>query len=338
MSTIYAAYGETLLVVDGAGDAADAGGSPTLQEHRFDSRTQSVAVTDGTVLLGTFEDGLQRSTDGGDSWERATGIEHDAVTAIAAAPDDPATVYAGTEPSRFYRSTDGGATFERLDGLTDLPSSDDWAFPPRPHTHHVRWIEPDPADPDLLHVSIEAGAQVRARLTDDGVDWEDRVPGTRRDVHTMATHPATPGRVWVAAGDGYAETADGGDSWEHPQSGLNHTYCWSVAVDPAGGVEPSTPRVLLSAASGANDAHRRGESYLYRREGDAWERLDGRGVPTGEGVYRAVLARGADEGTFWAANNHGLYRTDDGGDTWERRVSLADRVDAPTCRGLVVVD
>jgi hypothetical protein len=82
-----------------------------------------------------------------------------------------------------------------------------------------------------------------------------------------------------------------------------------------------------------------GESYLYRRKGGAWERLDDRGIPTGEGVYRAILERGADEATFWAANNHGLYRTDDGGDSWSPvDATFPDRIGDQTCRGLVIVD
>ncbi|NHX35398.1 MULTISPECIES: WD40/YVTN/BNR-like repeat-containing protein [Halolamina] len=334
MSTAYAVYEDALFVVDL--DRAS-----MVREHPFDSRSECVAVADDAVLVGTFEHGLQRSTDDGASWERADGIEPDAVTSIAVAPDDPETVYAGTEASGVYRSTDGGRTFERLDGLTDLPSADEWSFPPRPDTHHVRWIEPDPADPDLLHVAVEAGAQVRARLGEDGgVDWEPRVPSARRDVHTIITHPDAGGHAWVAAGDGYAETADAGESWQHPQAGLEHTYCWSVAV----GLNPAstgrwTPRVLLSAATSAREAHRVGESYLYRREGGAWERLDDRGIPTGEGTYRAVLARGDDEATFWAANNHGLYRTTDGGDAWtEIDVSWPERLGDQTCRGLTIVD
>lgn len=327
MSTAYAVYEDALFVV-----GAD---SESLRRERpFDSRPECVAVTDGAVLVGTFEHGLRRSTDGGASWRRADGIEQDAVTSLAVDPENPATVYAGTEPSRLYRSTDGGRTFEQLPGLTDLPSSEEWSFPPRPHTHHVRWIEPDPGDPELLHVAVEAGALVRVRLDGPSADWTDRVPSARIDTHTIDTHPDAPGRAWVAAGDGYAETGDAGESWQHPQSGLEHTYCWSVAVERPDG---SPPRVLLSAARSAREAHRVGESYLYRREGGEWERLDDRGIPTGEGVYRAVLERGAD--AVWAANNRGLYRTDDGGDTWtEIDVSWPERVREQTCRGLVIAD
>ena len=331
MTAAYVVYEDALFVLDLDRESM-------VRECRFHSRTECVAVTDGIVLVGTFEHGLQRSTVGGESWTGVDGIEQDAVTSLTVAPDDPETVYAGTEPSRVYRSTDGGRTFERLDGLTDLPSADEWSFPPRPDTHHVRWIEPDPADPNLLHVAVEAGALVRARLGAGGaVVWEPRVPSARLDTHTIATHPDAPGRAWVAAGDGYAETTDAGESWHHPQTGLEHTYCWSVAVGIDGASR--APTVLLSAASGANDAHRRGESYLYRRGDGAWERLDDRGIPSGEGTYRAVLARGADEATVWAANNHGLYRTDDGGDSWRAiDVTFPDCVADQTCRGLRIVD
>jgi len=52
-------------------------------------------------------------------------------------------LYAGTEPSRLFVSRDG-AGWEELEALQDIPSRERWSFPPRPWTHHVRWIAPDP--------------------------------------------------------------------------------------------------------------------------------------------------------------------------------------------------
>jgi len=282
------------------------------------------------LLCGTFEAGLWRSTDGGATWTRASGVEPPAVMSLALDPGDPDGVWAGTEPSRVYRSTDGGETWAERPGLTELPSAGEWSFPPRPDTHHVRWIEPDPGDPDRLYVGIEAGALVRTR--DGGETWTDRVPGSRRDNHTIATHPDAPDRVWSAAGDGYAESRDRGETWDHPQEGLGHRYCWGLAVDPG---DPET--VLVSAASGARAAHRTAESYLYRkRGGEEWERLDDRGIPTGDGVLRAVLAAGDAPGELYAANDRGLYRTADAGDSWERLAGWPDGFDGQTVRGLAV--
>jgi len=119
-----------------------------------------------------------------------------------------------------------------------------WSFPPRPDTHHVRWIEPCPADPERWFVGVEAGALV---VTPDGGEtWVDRPEGSRRDNHALATHPDAPNLVYAAAGDGFAESGDRGDSWRVVDRGLDHGYVWGLAVDPG---DPET--ALVSAASGA---------------------------------------------------------------------------------------
>lgn len=254
------------------------------------------------AFVGTTE-GLHRTTDAGDTVDR---VLEGHVTAVAVSPHDPDEVWAGTEPSRVFRSTDGGRTFVHLDGLTDLPSSDGWAFPPRPHTHHIRWLQADGGDPKRWYAAIEAGALVRT--PDAGATWMDRVPGGPQDTHGMAVHADAPGRLYSAAGDGYFESTDGGETWERRQEGLDHRYCWSVAVAPG---DPD--HRLLSAATGPGSAHSPpGEGYVYRRTGNAWERVDG--LPTGRGVYRQVLAAAAE---FWALSNRGLYRSADGR-RWEQ--------------------
>ncbi len=325
MTTLYVASRETLVV------ATDDGGDWTASTALDGRRLECVAATDEATLVGTFESGLHRSTDGAETFERVGEALPDAVTSLAVSPHDPAVVWAGTEPSRVFRSDDGGRTWTERPGLTDLESADEWSFPPRPHTHHVRWLEPHPTEPGRLYVGIEAGALVR---TDDGGrTWQDRPPGARRDNHTLATHPDAPERVWTAAGDGYAESSDGGDTWSYPQSGLDHRYCWSLALDPA---DPET--VVVSAASGARSAHSPpAESYCYRKTGDGpWERVDD-GIPTGEGVLRAVLERGDAAGELYAANDHGLYRSTDAGASWtELPVDWPERCRERTIRGLAV--
>ncbi len=265
------------------------------------------------LLLGTFDRGLLRSVDAGKSFERVGTevIKPDAVTSLAIDPADPDVILAGTEPSRLYRSTDGGRTWRAIDGIVDVPSSSEWSFPPRPDTHHVRWVTIAPEDPDRWYVGIEAGAFLLT--TDGGATWIDRPAGSRRDNHWIATHPAAPDRVYAAAGDGYAESTDGGEGWTHPQGGLEHRYVWSVAVDPG---DPDTR--FVSAAHGAGRAHNpgRAETYVYRRRGDSpWERLEE--FPAGAGVARPVLAPGVRAGEIVAASNQGIVRSGDGGETWE---------------------
>lgn len=286
------------------------------------------------ILVGTVETGLHRSEDGGQSWERVgQRTIDDHVTALASDPSEPETFYVGTEPSRVYVTTDAGDAYHHLDGLTDLPSASSWAFPPRPSTHHVRWIEVAPDDPDHLYVAIEAGALVRS--LDGGETWNDRVPSGRRDTHAMTTHPAVPSRAWAAAGDGFAVTDDRGVTWTYPQTGLDHRYCWSVAVGPR---DPD--RILVSAASGPRSAHTSGaaESYVYRRTGEAAWTLAGDGLPHGNGMLRPVIRRGFDPGVAYLATNLGVWRTPDMGESW---AAITDEwptdLESQTVRGLAIL-
>ncbi|WP_207586929.1 hypothetical protein [Halomontanus rarus] len=337
MTTIYAAMRNRLLVcTDGDGTGSDWTATAHLEGRDLECVAGSPAAPE-RAFVGTLEDGLFRSADGGDSWERleTDAFVSDAVMSLTVSPHDPDVVYAGTEPSRVYRSTDGGDSWTHLEGIVDLPSEDDWFFPPRPDTHHTRWLEADPFDPDRLYVGIELGSLIIGDVGGDEPTWRERPPGSRRDNHSLATHPDREGRVYSAAGDGFAVSDDGGEHWEHPQDGLEHRYCWSVVPDPA---DPD--RILLSSASGASNAHTAAtaESYVYRREGDdPWERLDDRGLPTGDGVVRAVFATTAD-GTVYGANNRGLFRSSDFGDSWDRvEIAWDDGLETQTPRGLVVV-
>ena len=68
-----------------------------------------------TVYLGSVGEGLWRSRDGGEHWQRRSNgmfVECD-VRAIAADPRDSNVLYAGTSEG-CYRSDDGGESWEKL--------------------------------------------------------------------------------------------------------------------------------------------------------------------------------------------------------------------------------
>src|SRR5262245_104607 len=183
-----------------------------LDEHLHGRTADCVAVDphDSTrVYCGTAKDGLFRSRDGGRHWQPVgPGIEHRSITAVAVGQAKRSNgfgvVYAGTEPSAVFRSDNGGDDWVDLAGLRELPSTPSWSFPPRPETHHVRWIEADVNAAERLFVAIEAGALVRT--FDDGKTWRDRVKGGPYDTHRAVTHLLAPGRIHSAAGDGYFES------------------------------------------------------------------------------------------------------------------------------------
>ena len=215
------------------------------------------------------------------------------------------TLYAGTEPSRLFVLRDGAAWTE-LEALQDIPSRDRWSFPPRPWTHHVRWIAPDPHRRERLLVAIELGGVMLSE--DGGESFSDHRPGAKRDAHTIAWHPRAEGRAYEAAGDGAAWSADGGHSWSALDAGRELGYCWALAADPN---DPD--RWYVSAASGPRQAHSAGRAFgrLYRWDGDAWREL---AVPGESMPY--TLAAAAEDLICGMADGR-LLRSPDRGETWQ---------------------
>lgn len=266
--------------------------------------------TEGRAWCGTDRSGVWGTDDGGRSW-RPLGLPGRRIMSLAASLAQADVVWAGTEPSEVWRSGDGGESWERTRALDDLPSSSEWAFPPRPETHHVRWIACHPERPGRLWVAVEAGALVST--TDGGRSWRDRVPGGPRDTHELAVHPHRPDTLRVSAGDGYYESHDGGESWTRPREGLEVGYLRSVAIDPG---DPET--VLVSAASGPHSAYVAGRSdgRLYRRSGTGpWRRVL-HGWPDPPETLAPLLEPGVEAGQIWAADERGVHRSDDGGSSW----------------------
>ena len=289
----------------------------SAEEHLKGKSPESLAVDPQNptrVYAGTWGNGLWRSDDAGKSWDLVgAGISHDEITAVVVSAPERGVVYAGTEPSAVFRSENGGETWTELSGLLALPSSKSWAFPPRPETHHVRWIETDPAVAGRVFVAIEAGALVRT--LDGGRTWLDRVRGGPIDTHSAATHKMALDRVYSAAGDGYFESFDAGESWSRQVDGLQHRYLVGVAVDPA---DPNT--VIVSAASGPFVAYspRRAEAYVYRKTARSRYGLAMEGLPDGQGTIASRLATNPNEpAVIYAANNHGVFRTADAAQTWQ---------------------
>jgi photosystem II stability/assembly factor-like uncharacterized protein len=273
------------------------------------------------AYCGTFGDGLLKTDDSGQTWNR---IGKDAISSqnITSASVSHLTrensfnrVYVGTEPSALYTSNDGGDSWEKMEALNKLPSSTTWSFPPRPWTHHVRWIEPDSNNPDYVFVAIEAGALVQSR--DGGRTWMDRVEQGPYDTHTLVTHPRAPRRLYSSAGDGYFESFDYGESWSRPMEGMKHSYLYGLTVDPS---DPQV--VIVSASVGPGRAYttENAESFVYRRneDGKKWEAVSN-GLPGPTGTTITLLAANPKvKGEFYAANNRGLFSSTDSGVSWRK--------------------
>lgn len=271
------------------------------------------------MYAGSFDKGLWFSENEGSSWQRlGENILPKRIMSLALSPhvqkSDFHVLYAGSEPSALYQSWDGGKGWVDFPSLLELPSESSWSFPPRPHTHHIRAIQVDLHKAERLFVGIELGGVMKSE--DQGLSWQDRKPSSQFDVHSLTMTPSAPDRIYEAAGGGFAQSYDGGATWQTENEGLgDYTYLVNIAVNDA---DPDT--ILASAARSARFAYQpsRAESVVVRKEGgQAWQVIQA-GLPqaVGSTVFH-LMADPHKANHFYAINNQGFYQSSDGGLTWE---------------------
>jgi len=170
---------------------------------------------------------IQRSSDGGQTWEQP-GSEGAAPAESAAAPDGPPMPQGESNKFVYDTSPESGrplTTHQHYDG-TQRP----WEF------KRVWHLEPSPADPDVVYAGVEDAALFRT--TDGGKSWHE-LAGLRGHesgpkwqpgaggmcLHTILLDPQDPERIYVAiSAAGAFRSDDGGHSWRPINRGLTSQY------------------------------------------------------------------------------------------------------------------
>jgi len=248
-----------------------------------------------TVYAATAGGGIWRSDDGGQSWTLpGDGMTGRKVVWIAVDPADAASVWAGVEGgnSAVWRSSDSGATWKPLSGSTATGRM-------QPVGQPVAFA---PTQPKTIFLP---STNLHYRSDDGGKTWRDfRVPN--QDAYAFAVSPKDPKTVW-AGGRGaslnISRSADGGKTWKQIGVGLGKNSVKVLLVDPA---QPTT----LYAAAGTF-------ANIFKST-DAGESWGGLALPVGGTSDLFDLAIDPVTGrTLWAATEDGLYRSTDGGASWQ---------------------
>ncbi|MDZ7771253.1 MAG: hypothetical protein U5K31_00670 [Balneolaceae bacterium] len=178
-----------------------------------------------TIISGAAsENGIYRSTDGGDTWTRMSeGLPQGLMGKVdfAVSPDAPDRVYALVEaPGEelgLYRSDDRAQSWQ----LVNNDQADNFLSRPFYFTN----IELNPQNADEVHVG-----NVSYYVSEDGGQDFDRRPVTHVDVHDFWINPDDPD-IQVQGNDGGATvTRDGGETWS-TQMNQNTAELYSVHVD-----------------------------------------------------------------------------------------------------------
>ena len=310
-------------------------GSPANPERIYASQTS-----------GWFGQLLQRSDDGGATWEPVgnefaydgptgthqwyDGTQHPwefkRVWHLEPSLTDPDTVYAGVEDAAIFRSVDGGRSWQELTGLRNHPTGPSWS--PGAGGMGLHTIVLDPAHPGRMYGAISAAGVFRS--DDHGATWRPINRGLRSQhipdpsaevghcVHRIAMHPSRPDVLFMQKHWDVMRSDDGGESWREISGNLPTDFGFPIDVHAH---EPDTIYVVpIKSDSEHYPPEGKLRVYRSRTGGDEWEPLT-KGLPQSDcyvNVLRDAMAVDSLDrcGIYFGTTGGQVYVSADAGDNW----------------------
>lgn len=296
---------------------------------------------------GWFGQLIQRSDDGGKTWEPVDnqfayatvpgthqwydGTPHPwefkRVWHLEPSLTDPDIVYAGVEDAALFKTTDGGKSWHELKGLREHGSGAQWA--PGAGGMGLHTILLDPRSSDRMTIAISAAGAFR---TDDaGESWKAINKGLRSQyipdpeaevghcVHRIALHRSRPERLYMQKHWDVMRSDNGGDQWEEVSGNLPTDFGFVIDVHAH---QPETIYVV-PIKSDSEHFPLDGALRVYRSRtgGHEWEPLT-RGLPQENcfvNILRDAMAVDSldDCGIYFGTTGGQVYVSPDGGENWQ---------------------
>jgi photosystem II stability/assembly factor-like uncharacterized protein len=295
---------------------------------------------------GWFGQVMQRSNDGGKTWETVgntfayDGVpgthqwydgtphpwEFKRVWHLEPSLTDPDMVYAGVEDAALFRSNDGGQNWAELPGLRGHGSGPRWA--PGAGGLCLHTILIDPANHQRMFIAISAAGAFRTE--DGGTTWtainrglkSQHIPDPDAEVghcvHRIAMHRSRPNVLFMQKHWDVMRTDNGGDSWQEVSGNLPTDFGFVIDVHAH---QPDTIYVI-PIKSDSEHFPLDGMLRVYRSKtgGNDWEALT-KGLPQRDcyvNVLRDAMAVDSldDCGVYFGTTGGQVYGSANGGDTW----------------------
>ncbi len=295
---------------------------------------------------GWFGQLIQRSNDGGKTWEPVDNkFVYDGVPGTHQSVDgtphpwefkrvwhlepsltDPDTVYAGVEDAALFRTTDGGQSWRELSGLRGHGSGPRWQ--PGAGGMCLHTILLDPCVPGRMFIAISAAGVFRS--DDAGETWRpinrglksEYIPDPNADVghcvHRIAQHRLRPDVLFMQKHWDVMRSDDAGESWHEVSGNLPSDFGFVIEVHAH---EPETIYVVpIKSDSEHFPPDGKLRVYRSRTGGNEWEALTN-GLPQSDcyvNVLRDAMAVDSLDscGVYFGTTGGQVYASADAGDTW----------------------
>jgi photosystem II stability/assembly factor-like uncharacterized protein len=295
---------------------------------------------------GWFGQQVQRSDDGGKTWEPAgnefaydgtpgthqwyDGTQHPwefkRVWHFEPSLTDPDTVYAGAEDAALFRSTDGGKTWHELPALRQAKGN---LWQPGAGGMCLHTIVLDPTNAERIYVAISAAGAFR---TDDGgQSWQpinrglkspyelpDATAEVGHCVHRIAMHRSRPDVLFMQKHWDVMRSDNAGGDWTEVSGNLPSDFGFPIDVHAH---EPETIYVVpIKSDSEHYPPDGKLRVYRSRSGGNDWEALT-KGLPQSDcyvNVLRDAMAVDSlDEcGVYLGTTGGQVYGSADAGNSW----------------------
>jgi photosystem II stability/assembly factor-like uncharacterized protein len=296
---------------------------------------------------GWFGQLIQRSSDGGVTWEAVgnefkyvgtpgthkwyDGTQHPwefkRVWHLEPSLRDPDTVYAGAEDAALFKSTDGGKSWQEFPTLRD---SKGHLWQPGAGGMGLHSIVLDPRNERRIYVAISAAGVFR---TDDGgTTWQPINRGLKSKwelpdpdaevghcVHHIALHASRPDVLFMQKHWDIMRTDDAGGLWTKVSGNLPTDFGFPIDVHAH---EPETIYVVpIKSDSEHFPIDGQLKVYRSRTGGNEWEPLT-KGLPQKDcyvNVLRDAMAVDSLEpcGVYFGTTGGQVYCSANGGDSWD---------------------
>jgi photosystem II stability/assembly factor-like uncharacterized protein len=250
--------------------------------------------------------------------------------------DGKTTMFVGSATGGVWKSTDGGTTFKAI--FDKEPVQSIGVITIDPNNHKTIWVG---TGESWTRNSTSVGDGIY-KSTDGGESWTNMgLPNSERIVKIFVdprssdtVYACVPGKLWSDSADrGLYKTSDGGKHWNQILKGANlSTGCASLSMDP------KNADVLFASLW---DFRRKG--WTFRSGGESAT------APSGSGLFRSAdagkswteITESANKGfpkkpygriavavapsnaqivySFVEGTDAALFRSDDGGKTWDKR-------------------